>query len=122
LGPWIAYGQLTYGDPIGTNTHLRPGYFYDAPLNLLEIAPLLPEIYLGYWGKLASAIYLHPLTYTMLGTLLLLSLFGYGAYLISRPRLSHFISANPLRLQQMIVLATIMLFGVAGLIYWLQTI
>jgi 4-amino-4-deoxy-L-arabinose transferase-like glycosyltransferase len=122
FGPWIVYGQLMYGDPIGTNTHLRPGYFYDQPLNLLEIVPLLPEIYLGYWGKLASAIYLHPFTYTMLGTLLLLSIFGYGLWLLLRHHISTIIPVDNLQIQQLIVLAVIILCSIAGLVHWLQTI
>lgn len=74
--PWMVYGIITFNDPFGTLTHLRPGYYFDTPLTLIEVVPLLPEVYLGYWGKLASAVYLHPVTYTLLGTLPLLAVIG----------------------------------------------
>jgi 4-amino-4-deoxy-L-arabinose transferase-like glycosyltransferase len=139
FAPWVVYGVTTYGDPIGTKTHLRPGYFYDQPLNLTEMLPLLPELYLGYWGKLASAIYLHPLTYTALGVILVLAGVGYIQPLSPQPpfpvhrergkqtrlnqrqlRLS--VDLNSLQIQQVLVLGIIILFGIIGLVHWLQTI
>ena len=121
FAPWMLYGLITYGDPLGTNTHLRPGYFYEQPLALIDLFPLLPEIYLGYWGKLASAIYLHPVTYTAMGVMLVLAVMGYGLWFIqSRFRIK--IDLTNLRLQQLFVLGTIILFGIGGLIHWLQTI
>ncbi|MBZ0285336.1 MAG: glycosyltransferase family 39 protein [Anaerolineae bacterium] len=120
LGPWMLYGYFTFDDPLGTRTHLRPGYYYDTPLNLLEIIPLFREIYLGYWGKLASAVYLHPVTYTMQGTLLVLS--GYGLWMILRRFPVRRMDPGDLRTQQTIVLAVIVLCGVLGLIHWMQNI
>ncbi len=127
FGPWVLYGALSYQDPIGTLTHLRPGYFFDQPLNLIDLVPLFPEVYLGYWGKLAAAVYLHPATYTVLGTLLVLAILGYARWLISR-RAIPFVAAHSsapndnLVKQQVLVLAIVFIVSAAGLIHWLQTI
>jgi 4-amino-4-deoxy-L-arabinose transferase-like glycosyltransferase len=122
FAPWMAYGYSTYNDPLGTTTHLRPGYFYDQPLNLVDLLPLLPEVYLGYWGKLASAIYLHPLTYTALGVILALSIGGYAAWIWGRRGRNNRLQLNNLQVQQVIVLGTIIVVSLIGLIHWLQTI
>jgi hypothetical protein len=119
FGPWVLYGLTSYHDPLGMNTHLQPGHFYEQPLTLAQMLPLLPEVYLGYWGKLASAIYLHPLTYTALGTLLVLSGAGYVSW-AARGR--YRIDLCDLPTQQALVLLTMIVFGVIGLIHWLQTI
>jgi 4-amino-4-deoxy-L-arabinose transferase-like glycosyltransferase len=125
FGPWVIYGVLAYQDPIGTRTHLRPGYFFDHVMNLVDLVPLFPEVYLGYWGKLASAVYLHPVTYTLLGTLVLLALSGYARWLISR-RAIPFVGAHGgalhLTTQQVIILTVVFIVSAAGLIHWLQTI
>jgi 4-amino-4-deoxy-L-arabinose transferase-like glycosyltransferase len=134
FAPWVLYGLTTYNDPIGTKTHLRPGYYYDQPLTFAQFLPLLPEIYLGYWGKLASAIYLHPLTYTALGLILVLAIAGYVLSPITKSSLA---KKQPVLLPlsefgegvggrgnslQFLVLAVIILVSLAGLIHWLQTI
>lgn len=120
FGPWIFFGWTAYADPIGTKTHLRPGYFYEQPLNLIQMLPLLPEVYLGYWGKLASAVYLHPMAYTALGSILLLSAAGYGLSFAGQLRFQ--INLQNLHTQQLIFLGTILIFSLIGLIHWLQTI
>jgi 4-amino-4-deoxy-L-arabinose transferase-like glycosyltransferase len=118
FGPWMLYGWTNFNDPFGLNTHLRPGYFNENILSLAQIIPFVPELYLGYWGKLASAIYLHPVTYSALGTLLVLSLIGFACWIARRPA----ISLRHVPTQQGMVLAVIILFGIAGLIHWVQTI
>jgi hypothetical protein len=125
FGPWVIYGGLAYQDPLGTRTHLRPGYFFDQPLSLIDLVPLFPEVYLGYWGKLAAAIYLHPATYTILGALLVLALLGYGRWLLSRP--SHISvgvqrAASNLAAQQALVLIVALIISTVGLLHWLRTI
>ncbi len=120
FGPWVVFGWMNYGDPLGLNTHLRPGYFNPTPLTLIQLVPLLSEVYLGYWGKLASAVYLHPVTYTVLGTLLILTASGFIVALFRRSRWK--LDLNNLRVQQVIVLITVIIFGIIGLIHWLQTI
>ena len=115
LVPWLLYGLLNYGDLLGTNTHLRPGYYYETPLTLYQLMPLLPEVYLGYWGKLASATYLHPVTYTLLGTLVVLAGAGYLA--AGRPQ-----RLSQRRKQQIIIFAVITLSTFLGLMHWLRTI
>jgi hypothetical protein len=117
FGSWVLYGWLSYQDPLGTKTHLRPGYFYDQPLQLVSLVPLLPEVYYGYWGKLASDVYLHPATYALLTTLPILSLLGYALWLKSR--LFHL---SNLPTPYALVLGLAVLVGTAGLIHWLQTI
>jgi hypothetical protein len=135
FAPWVLYGLTSYNDPIGTKTHLRPGYYYDQPLTFTQFLPLLPEVYLGYWGKLASAIYLHPLTYTSLGLILVISISGYVFGFISRgtgtkiqkiflPLSVHGEGAGGRgkHFPQFLVLAAIILVSLAGLVHWLQTI
>lgn len=117
FGPWVLYGWLSYHDPLGTETHRRPGYFYEQPLPLVSLIPLLPEVYYGYWGKLASDVYLHPITYTLLTTLPILALLGYArwlkAWLFQRNR-------RPPASTWVLGLAIVV--GAVGLVHWLQTI
>jgi Dolichyl-phosphate-mannose-protein mannosyltransferase len=127
FGSWVLYGALSYQDPLGMRTHLRPGYFFDQPLNLIDLVPLFPEVYLGYWGKLAAAVYLHPATYTVLATLIVLTLAGGARWLIFRRNLisvgAHGRAPNNnLAAQQTIILFIAFIFSAAGLIHWLQTI
>jgi 4-amino-4-deoxy-L-arabinose transferase-like glycosyltransferase len=141
FGPWVIYGALAYQDPIGTSTHHRPGYFFDQPLNLIDLLPLFPEVYLGYWGKLAAAVYLHPVTYTVLGTLLVLAILGYARRLIFRlssnsvgawrvpqglpacpAAFSGVVTMPKLVIQQALILLIALIASAAGLIHWLQTI
>jgi len=140
FGTWVLYGALAYQDPIGTRTHLRPGYFFDQPLNLIDLVPLFPEVYLGYWGKLAAAVYLHPMTYTVLGTLLVLATLGYVRFIFRSQRTpvgaqrAAPLQMTPsitktfrdkygdLRAQQILILAIVFAVSAAGLIHWLQTI
>jgi hypothetical protein len=113
--PWMLYGVVTFNDPFGTRTHLRPGYYFDTSLTLIQVIPLLPEVYLGYWGKLASAVYLHPDTYTVLATLPLLAIIG--VVRARRPILCSRMAA-----EQTLVLLVLTGASAAGLLHWLQTI
>ena len=113
FGAWALWGWLTYSDPLGTATHLRAGYFFDPALTLSQVMPLLPEMVLGYWGKLGAAIYLHPLTYTLFGALLVLAMIG---LIRVRPQL------RGLAGEQALVLLIAALVTAAGVLHWLQTI
>jgi 4-amino-4-deoxy-L-arabinose transferase-like glycosyltransferase len=78
FGPWITWGWLTYNDPFGFMTHLHPTLSYSRLLTADAILALMPEIYLSYWAKFGLAkVYLHPVTYTLFGVVLGLSVLGY---------------------------------------------
>lgn len=112
--PWIAYGTLTYGDPFGFNTHRHPtaGFYFEQPRTLAEIAPLLPNLYLSYWGWSFFAL-LSPVTYTLLGGLIALSAAG---YLLGR-RVTRW---SPLRKRQALVLLAAFVVVLLGMIRWMQ--
>jgi hypothetical protein len=119
FGPWVLYGLLTYHDPIGFETHT---FAYDSPLTLPQTASLIPEMYLTYLGKFEfSKIYLHPVTYTAIGLLGLLSVLGYGAVYLSRPS-SRWLRAfwNNLRAQQAAVLSVMILVVALGFYNWMR--
>jgi hypothetical protein len=114
--PWMFWGLQTVGDSLGTATHLRAGYYYPQPLTLPELLPLLPEVYLGYWGKLASAVYLSPLVYFLLTGILAMSFMG---YLFGRKSGWW---AGDSRTAQVILCCLIVVCAAAGLWQWLRTI
>jgi hypothetical protein len=77
FGPWVAWGWLTYGDPFGFTTHLNPYLSYTQLLTVDRVVSLLDEVYLSYWAKFGLAkVFLHPLTYTLLGSLLVAAAVG----------------------------------------------
>ena len=79
LGPWLLYGFLTYGDPIGTNTHIDPAYYHDPPIPLAEVLTDLDKIALTYLGNFGSSkVLLQPTTYTALQLAMLAAVLGYG--------------------------------------------
>ncbi|MEO1668387.1 MAG: hypothetical protein AAFU54_27375 [Chloroflexota bacterium] len=77
FGVWALWGLLTYGDPFGTQTHRFPGQYFDPPLGVGAVLARLPEVYLSYWGKFGSAVYLHPVTYGALTVVIVVSVVGY---------------------------------------------
>lgn len=112
--PWVAYGALTYGDPFGFNTHRHAtvGFYFEQPRSLAEIVPLLPHLYLSYWGWSFFAL-LDPLVYTLLGGLLALSAAGYA--LSRRGR-----RWSALRQRQALVLLAAFVVVLLGMIRWMQ--
>lgn len=112
FGVWVAWGALTYNDPLGTGTHRFEGQYFDPPLPPAQVIARLPEVYLSYWGKFASAVYLHPYTYALLTALMLLALAGYLAPRTTGARLWGV---------RLLIGAAAVSVG-AGLLYWLATI
>lgn len=110
-GAWMAWGWLVYRDPFGTSSHHFPGQHFDPPLGPIAVLSRMPEVYLSYWGKFASAVYLHPATYAALTVWLLLALAGYAL-----PRGD----VRPMRGRVLLVLTV--LVGFAGLWYWVATV
>ncbi len=109
FGPWVLFGWLTFRDPFGTQTHRLPGHFHNPPLPPAEVLARLPEVYWSYWGKFASAVYLHPVTYVTLTALLMVAAVGYVRH---GPRIDGV---------RWVLLATIVpVFG--GLYYWIATV
>ncbi len=111
FGVWAGWGWLAYGDPVGTATHRFPGHFYDPPLGVSEVLARLPEVYLSYWGKFASAVYLHPATYITLSVAVFGINLGYLGIYPKNIRASHIFLLG--------ITASIML---AGVWYWVATI
>ncbi len=123
VGPWIAFGWLTFNDPFGFQTHVNDLSTHTTPLGLLGFAALLPEVYLSYLGKYGASVYLRPETYTALAGLLLLAGSGYA--------IAGWAHRRDLRLswlwrsphgRQSLVLGTAALAMLLGLARWLQTI
>ncbi len=129
FGVWAGWGWLTYGDPLGTQTHQFPGQHFDPPLGVGAVLARMPEVYLSYWGKFASAVYLHPATYAALTGLVAVAGVGYVIHLAwgvratdESPTQQH---GSPLRhpsvrMSVVIALAAGTLF--AGVWYWVATI
>ena len=111
FGVWVGWGWLAYGDPVGTATHRFPGHFYDPPLGVAEVLARLPEVYLSYWGKFASAVYLHPATYLTLTVILLGINLGYMRVYPKKIHTPHIILLE--------ITAASML---AGVWYWVATV
>jgi 4-amino-4-deoxy-L-arabinose transferase-like glycosyltransferase len=79
FGVWAGWGALQYDDPIGTNTHVHDVLNYDPPLGFIATLRGLPDVYLTYVGLLGYAnVYMHPVTYITLTSVLLLAVAGYG--------------------------------------------
>lgn len=122
FGPWVAWGAIVYNDPFGTLTHRNPTLSYTELLSLGEVAVLLPEVYLSYWGKFGLAkIYFTAPTYAALSAILVLSLFGYGSWLVRR-LLRRDLSVPAVKLWQALILAVTLLAVFAGLVRWMQEI
>lgn len=110
-GVWMLWGLLTYGDPLGTHSHRFEGQYFDPPLSPAEILARMPEVYLSYWAKFASAVYAHPITYGVLTVWLLVALMG---YLLPRR------NTSSMHGRGLLIMAT--LTGLVGIIYWVATI
>ncbi len=84
FGAWVAYGLITFGDPIGTGTHVLPALNYDPPLDWWTTLRGTPGVYLSYIGRLGNAnVFMHPITYATLSVVVGLGLIG-GVF---RPRI-----------------------------------
>jgi len=116
LALWVIWGASVYGDPLGTATHYRPGYFYDQPLDLGALPPLVPEVILSYWGKLGSAVYLDPLAYTALAIVAVLAL---GGVLLNWRDARGWLRTH---WRIALVLALVVLASWGALAHWLRTI
>jgi 4-amino-4-deoxy-L-arabinose transferase-like glycosyltransferase len=114
VGPWVLYGVVTYGDPLGLNTHqhLTTGFYFAEPRTLAEIVPLLPHLYLSYLGWFAATP-LHPVTYTVLGAVVVLCLAG----LLAGLRASRLTGTQR---AQAVILGITFLIALAAMIRWMQ--
>ena len=128
FGPWVLWGWTTYNDPFGFMTHLHPTLSYRGLLSVGELLRLMPEIYLSYWAKFGLAkVYLHPVTYTLYGVLLVLAGVGYVVGLLARSRrnaVSATADSSHQRRpgEQALVLAVAFAVVLVGLIRWMQEI
>lgn len=117
FGVWAAWGAIRYGDPLGTASHRFPGQVFDPPLGVGAVIARLPEVYLSYWGKFASAVYLHPMTYAALSLILLLAVVGW----ITAPRRAlGAAQVDGAAMAGILISAVVVMF--AGLWYWIATI
>ncbi len=112
--PWMLYGMLTYGDPFGFNTHRHPveGFYFEQPRSLAQIIPLMPHLYLSYWGWSFFNL-VHPLTYTVFSIIFALSLAGYAL----GKKITRW---SALHQQQALVLCVMIIVVFAGMIRWMQ--
>jgi len=112
--PWALYGAVTYGDPFGFNTHRHEtvGFYFDQPRSLAELLPLLPNLYLSYYGWTFFNL-LSPFTYTLFGAVVALSAAGCALRL-------RWNRLNAVERIQALVLAVIILAMLAGMIRWMQ--
>jgi len=111
LLPWLIWGALTYGDPLGTNTHSRPGFFYDPPLTLPQLAVQLPNAFVSYWARFGLSVAFYPITYAVFGLIVLAALTGYVVGWQRWPRA---------RRDQALVLATVAVLAIIGLLRWMS--
>ncbi len=119
FGTWVAWGWLNYGDPLGTGPHQFEGQAIIPPLGPLGILARTPELMLSYWGKFASAVYLHPASYAVMGVMAVLAVVG-G---IPRPRRGgHTPPLQNTQARLWLVVWTVFLVSAAGLAYWVATI
>ncbi|MBE2182355.1 MAG: glycosyltransferase family 39 protein [Anaerolineae bacterium] len=112
--PWVIYGMVSYGDPFGFNTHrhLTEGFYFEQPRSLAEILPLMPHLYLSYWGWSFYNL-VHPLTFTIFGIILALSLSGY----VLGKKVTRWTSLHQ---QQALVLSVMFIVVFLGMIRWMQ--
>ncbi len=115
LGPWLLFGLLTYGDPLGTNTHFNPAYYHDPPRPLMAVMADLDKIFLTYLGNFGlSKVLLQPFTYFVLGIAAATAVLGHIVGIRRRT-----LQANYL---QIAVLLVAVLVFVAGFYRWYTTV
>ncbi len=109
--PWVIWGALTYGDPLGTNTHNRPGFFYDPPLTLTQLPAQLPNAFVSYWARFGLSVTLSPAIYLLFALLTLAAIAGCAiapkGWLRGRG-------------DRALVLAVVIAFAGAGLLRWMS--
>ncbi len=118
FGPWVVYGAVNYGDPIGFHTHSDPT---NRPVTLppaLEVIRALPETYMSYWAKFgSSSVWMSLPVYILLTITVVLALWGYIRYLRHNR-----IRWNSLSGQRIIVGAPTAILALGALLYWQITL
>ena len=113
LGPWLLFGWLTSGDPLGTNTHVL---FEGSLPSLGRFLAYLPTVYESYWGKM-NAMEFSGVTYFLFTLLLSLSVIGYGAFALShRGRFGRLSEAT---VQQAVILLSGPILALMLTVVWL---
>jgi len=116
FGPWVAYGAITFGDPLGLRTH-EATRAITLP-TVLEVMGKLPDLYMSYWAKYGSAsIWLHPVVYVLLTGILVLSALGYGQALLAKR-----LTMSRLARLRLYVSMTMILLAAGALVYWLVSL
>ena len=125
FGAWVLWGTLTYSDPLGMATHHFEGQAIIPPLGLLGILERTPEILLSYWGKFASAVYLHPASYIVAAVWAGVAVIGgiFGRRTGQIPQSEQAVK-SPVALDDAVwwVLWVAVIVAAAGLAYWIATI
>jgi 4-amino-4-deoxy-L-arabinose transferase-like glycosyltransferase len=111
FAPWVAYGVVNYGDPIGINTHQHPDdrYFYAQLLPFGDVASQLGDTYLSYWGSF-SPRGTNALSYGLVSGVWLLAAWG----MVARRR------DWGLRRQELTVLGVMVVVSLVGLVHWMR--
>ncbi len=115
MGPWLVWGLLHYGDPLGLSTH-RHNMTVAYSANLLPLSEVLsqfPHTYLSYLGWFDTVAF-SPMTYTAIGGTVLIAAVGLG-FSVLRLR-----SWTRTHQGQALVLLTIFLFVLFGMVRWMQ--
>ncbi|NDJ61280.1 MAG: glycosyltransferase family 39 protein, partial [Chloroflexi bacterium] len=114
LGPWLLWGLVNYGDPLGINTHQHADAWLFAadPQPLRATLAQLPHLYTSYWAQLAT-VPLTTATYAVFTLIAGLALLGYGVG-IRR------IDWRAQGWQIALVLGVIALGAFAGMFRWMQ--
>lgn len=110
VGVWMAYGLITYGDALGTGTHIHPTLNYNPPQAWDTVIAAAPQMFNTYIGLLGYAnVPLPAAAYITLAAL------TFGALGLAAARRSRWSMGA-------VVLAVAWLCVFAGFLHWFRTI
>ena len=121
FGPWMAFGLITYRDPLGLRTHGDPGSgILPGPTPLTVLADM-PQTFMSYWAKFGtSSVWLNYTIYGLFAILVIFSVSGYIAFWRRKDRSAF--SWHDVSIQSALIGATVAILAFAALLYWLLTL
>lgn len=113
FAPWVAYGWINYGSPLGLEAHnifAHP----DLPApNIAQVAVALVQVYASYWGRFGGGgIWMNPVVYILLSVIVPLSA---ASYVLG----ARYLRWQSRTVQRGVVLLVMALANFAGLLDWL---
>lgn len=116
FGGWALYGQITYGDPFGFNTHTQnTSYtFFSSPAPAPQaLVSQLPNLFITYFARFGLSIPLDPLVYALFA-------FAVGAAALGWMTRGRSLLRWTFHHDQALVLGTSAVMTLIGLARWMQ--